>query len=150
MRLQNGLICYLPVDTKGVNSVAVEPTWYEKTHLTVVLVAKANSMNLKDIVFKGVVCEVNERAKLHCSDLYLREQLDERYSQPQTDFSLLGNFSITPQLLVWVGAAPGQEFQEFHTDGIPEFHSIKAELNCGCCDTVGNLLSSMSWGAASF
>ena len=92
------------VDNRGTSAVALKTTGHEKSHLTVVLAAKADGTNLKPfIVFKGAVREVkamqqdNTKAVIATSaNGWMNDDLTIQWLK-----SVVGKFSFRPRLLVW-------------------------------------------------
>ena len=89
---------------KGAKSVALKTTGHEKSHLTVVLAAKADGTKLKPyIVFKGAIREVKAmqqqvtRAVIATSvNGWMNDTLTTHWL-----LNVVGKFSFTPRILVW-------------------------------------------------
>ncbi|KAG7269084.1 hypothetical protein CRUP_002942 [Coryphaenoides rupestris] len=92
------------VDKRGAKSVALKTTGREKSHLTVVLAAKADGTKLKPyIVFKGAKRDVKAmqqqvpRAVIATSvNGWMNDTLTTHWL-----LNVVGKFSFTPRVLVW-------------------------------------------------
>ncbi|KAL2096389.1 hypothetical protein ACEWY4_008537 [Coilia grayii] len=92
------------IDVRGTKSVALKTTGHEKSHLTVVLAAKADGTKLKPfVVFRGAIREVKamqqeiSRAVVATSaNGWMNDDLTTAWLR-----SVVGKFSFRPRLLVW-------------------------------------------------
>ncbi|KAK7130470.1 hypothetical protein R3I93_019960 [Phoxinus phoxinus] len=92
------------IDVRGTKSVALKTTGHEKSHLTVVLAAKADGTKLKPfVVFRGAIREVKamqqeiSRAVIATSaNGWMNDDLTTAWLR-----SVVGKFSFRPRLLVW-------------------------------------------------
>lgn len=92
------------IDVRGTKSVALKTTGHEKSHLTVVLAAKADGTKLKPfVVFRGGIREVKamqqeiSRAVIATSaNGWMNDDLTTAWLR-----SVVGKFSFRPRLLVW-------------------------------------------------
>ena len=91
------------VETRGVRSVPLKTTGHEKSHLTVVLAAKADGTKLKPfVVFKGVVREVKAMQSIggvvvaSSKNGWMNDDVTADWLQ-----KVEGKFKFGPRLLVW-------------------------------------------------
>ncbi|KAL2091434.1 hypothetical protein ACEWY4_013697 [Coilia grayii] len=91
------------VDTRGARSIPLKTTGHEKSHLTVVLAAKADGTKLKPfVVFKGGVREVKAMQSIggvviaSSKNGWMNDDLTAEWLQ-----KVVGKFNFGPRLLVW-------------------------------------------------
>ncbi|KAL2102513.1 hypothetical protein ACEWY4_001681 [Coilia grayii] len=90
------------VDTRGARSIPLKTTGHEKSHLTVVLAAKADGSKLKPfVVFKGGVREVKAMQSIggvvaSSKNGWMNDDLTAEWLQ-----KVVGKFNFGPRLLVW-------------------------------------------------
>ncbi|KAK0155316.1 Pogo transposable element with KRAB domain [Merluccius polli] len=97
------MVASTTVDTRGARSVPLKTTGHEKSHLTVVLAAKADGTKLKPyVVFKGSVREV--KAMQNISGVVVASSKNGWMNEDLTaDWlrKVVGKLNFGPRLLAW-------------------------------------------------